>query len=143
METEPLGAFHKKFRVQELLIQEFSYWVWSVRPVQSTLGSGILSLRRYASRFSEVTADEMSELALVVQTIESRLQKAFRFEKMNYLMLMMIDPHVHFHVIPRYGSVKQFAALEWKDEGWPGLPVITGDPAEASVLHSITRALSH
>ena len=26
------------------------------------------------------------------------------YERINYLMLMMVDPHVHFHVIPRYSG---------------------------------------
>ena len=37
-------------------------------------------------------------------------------------MLMMVDPHVHFHVIPRYEGPRTFAGLEFVDAGWPGPP---------------------
>jgi len=34
--------------------------------------------------------------------IESALGSFVQYQKLNYLMLMMVDPQVHFHVIPRY-----------------------------------------
>ena len=37
-------------------------------------------------------------------------------------MLMMVDPDVHFHVIPRYSKPKQFGNIEFSDPGWPGPP---------------------
>ena len=41
---------------------------------------------------------------------------------MNYIMLMMVDSHLHFHVLPRYSDVKEFAGLSWSDSGWPKPP---------------------
>jgi diadenosine tetraphosphate (Ap4A) HIT family hydrolase len=75
-------------------------WSWSVRPAQATLGAGVLSLNRYAARFSDVTAAEMADLAALLTKLEQALQSAFAYEAINYLMLMMVDKHVHFHVIP-------------------------------------------
>lgn len=57
-----------------------------------------------------------------MKTIETTLHTAFSPEKMNYLMLMMVDDHLHFHVLPRYAETKVFADLEWSDSGWPGPP---------------------
>jgi diadenosine tetraphosphate (Ap4A) HIT family hydrolase len=37
-------------------------------------------------------------------------------------MLMMVDPHVHFHVLPRYSGSKSFNGLSLGDAGWPGQP---------------------
>ena len=37
-------------------------------------------------------------------------------------MLMMLDPHVHFHVLPRYGSPREFAGSTWNDASWPTAP---------------------
>ena len=34
--------------------------------------------------------------------------------KINYLAYMMIDNHVHFHVIPRYSKIKKFNEIEFK-----------------------------
>jgi hypothetical protein len=32
------------------------------------------------------------------------------------------DPHVHFHVIPRYSGAREWDGLEFADHGWPGPP---------------------
>ena len=37
-------------------------------------------------------------------------------------MLMMVDPHVHFHVIPRYSEARQWDGIAFPDAGWPGPP---------------------
>ena len=37
-------------------------------------------------------------------------------------MLMMVDPHVHFHVIPRYASQRDFLGLSFVDQDWPKPP---------------------
>src|SRR3546814_16186527 len=34
-------------------------------------------------------------------------------------MLMMVDPHVHFHVLPRYDGERSGAGLTVADAGWP------------------------
>jgi diadenosine tetraphosphate (Ap4A) HIT family hydrolase len=41
---------------------------------------------------------------------------------MNYLMLMMKDKQVHYHVIPRYNKIINFKWIECKDTGWPKAP---------------------
>ena len=99
-------------------------WTWSVRPGQPTLGAGVLSLNRHAGKFSEVTEDEMKDLAELVDAVEGTIKTAFDHAIMNYLMLMMVDHHVHYHVIPRYEAVRTFAGRDWVDNGWPALPVL-------------------
>ena len=46
------------------------------------------------------------------------------YEKINYLMLMMVDPHVHFHVLPRYEGGRDFDSVDYPDAGWPGMPAL-------------------
>ena len=48
------------------------------------------------------------------------LRKRFNYSKINYLMLMMVDPAVHFHVIPRYEHPVSFCDNDYPDAGWPG-----------------------
>jgi len=36
----------------------------------------------------------------------------------------MVDPHVHFHVIPRYEGVRGECGIEIEDAGWPKLPAL-------------------
>ena len=41
--------------------------------------------------------------------LDTALAKTFAPDKLNYLMLMMVDPDVHFHVLPRYAAARAFA----------------------------------
>ena len=142
-ETRTLEEFRAKFRVEELKILENGSWTWSVRPGQPTLGAGILSLNRHAGKFSDVSAEEMKDLAEMVGTLEVTIKQAFDHTIMNYLMLMMVDHHVHYHVIPRYEGTRSFAGREWVDNGWPALPVL-GDsqhPDDPELLQLIREKL--
>lgn len=127
--TPELNDFRKKFRVGELAIFTSTYWTWSVRPVHSTLGAGVLSLNRFAPSFASLSAAEGADLTVIVRRIETVLASFSAPDRMNYVMLMMVDPHLHFHVLPRYSSHKDFAGLEWIDAGWPALPAM-GDYAD-------------
>ena len=142
-ETRTLEEFKAKFRVEELKVVANRSWTWSVRPGQPTLGAGILSLNRHAGKFSDVTAGEMQDLAELIGTLEGVIKLAFDHNIMNYLMLMMVDHHVHYHVIPRYEGTRSFAGREWVDNGWPALPVL-GDSQHADdpgLLHLIREKL--
>ena len=141
--TRTLEEFRSKFRVEELKVMGNSSWTWSVRPGQPTLGAGILSLNRYALKLSDVTGEEMKDLADLIRVMEGTIQAAFDHNIMNYLMLMMVDHHVHYHVIPRYEEIRSFAGKEWVDNGWPALPLI-GDIQHADdpgLLHVIQDRL--
>lgn len=138
-----LKEFDNKFRVHELMIVETEHWRWSVRPVHSTLGAGILSLRRFCTSMSDATVEEMADLATISSILEDRLNRTFAPEKMNYIMLMMVDDHLHFHVLPRYSKEIKFAEHTWVDEGWPALPVMSGNSnlSNSEMLFSIRDAL--
>ena len=62
--------------------------------------------------------------ATVTGHIEAALSTAVGYAKINYLMLMMVDPHVHFHVIPRYEGERSHAGLAIADAGWPKMPAL-------------------
>ena len=50
------------------------------------------------------------------------MRAAFACDKLNYLMLMMVDPDVHFHVLPRYAVEREFGGVRFTDPGWPKVP---------------------
>jgi glycerol-3-phosphate cytidylyltransferase len=54
--------------------------------------------------------------------IERILKEKFSYSKINYLMLMMVDPEVHFHIIPRYENGTEFSGKNFPDKSWPGPP---------------------
>ena len=112
----------KKFGWPETLVREFGHWVVLVRPAQPTLGSLVLAAKSEATAFGALDPAAYAELADVTATIEAALGAAVGYAKLNYLMLMMVDPHVHFHVIPRYEGAREWHGREFVDVGWPGLP---------------------
>lgn len=112
----------RKFGYPETLLREFDHWVVLLRPAQVTLGSLVLAAKSDATAFSDLPAEAFAEMAVVIPVIESALGKFSRYERLNYLMLMMVDPNVHFHVIPRYSEPREWNGIDFPDEGWPGPP---------------------
>ena len=135
--------FNTKFRMEELLIIQTDYWRWSVRPIQCTVGAGVLSLKRPAKAMSELTEEEGADLIYIMKLVESALMRTFNYDKINYLMLMMIDFHIHFHVIPRYSRDIEFSGQIFKDLGWPKPPLLEAEPVSDKVLISIRDSLSN
>ena len=111
--------FRKDFQLDDLAVLETDHWVWSVRPDQITLGSSVLSLKREALSFSDCTSAELLDLGDMCRMLEYGLYTAFGYHKINYLMLMMRDPVVHFHVFPRYNASPSFIERDWPDVSWP------------------------
>ncbi|PTQ73560.1 diadenosine tetraphosphate (Ap4A) HIT family hydrolase [Nitrosomonas oligotropha] len=121
--TEPeLNATMRKFGAPQTIIRPFQYWSVLLRPAQATLGALVLAAHEPVQAFSQLSPASFAELHSVTGQIESALAKAFHYDKINYLMLMMVDPDVHFHVIPRYAQPKPFAGMEFIDAGWPAMP---------------------
>ena len=111
-----------KFGFPDSLIQDYDHWVVLLRPQQATLGSLVLVCKDTAAAFSEVSAEAFAELQQVTGDIEAGLGAFRPFQKINYLMLMMVDKDVHFHVLPRYQSDQTFDGTVYPDKGWPAVP---------------------
>ena len=110
------------FGYPDSLIADTRHWAVLLRPQQVTLGSLVLACKGPATAFSEIGPQAFAELGTAIGGIESCLTEAFAYDKINYLMLMMVDPHVHFHVLPRYSGVRSVAGHEFNDAGWPTAP---------------------
>ena len=74
------------------------------------------------TQFSALSPEAFADLQRAVTGIEHTLAQTLRPDKINYLMLMMVDPDVHFHVLPRYGAARDFARHPFSDTAWPGPP---------------------
>ena len=120
-----MNATIEKFGWPATLIAEFDHWVVLLRPAQPTLGSLVLAARSDATAFGALPAEAHAELKIVTQRIEAALSQAVGYARINYLMLMMVDPHVHFHVIPRYEGERAAQGVTVVDAGWPGQPDLT------------------
>ena len=117
-----INATIEKFGYPATLVREFEHWLVLVRPAQVTLGSLILAAKGDATAYCQLPRDAFVEQSAAVAAIETGLASFCRYERINYLMLMMVDPHVHFHVIPRYSETRAWGVLSFADHGWPGPP---------------------
>jgi diadenosine tetraphosphate (Ap4A) HIT family hydrolase len=122
-----------KFGYPQTLLKEYDHWVVLLRPKQVTLGSLILALKGESQSMAEVRAEQFAELAKATSGLEKALRRSFAFDKINYLMLMMVDKHVHFHVFPRYGKQRQACGLIFHDNAWP-------KPLELSSVNEVDDA---
>jgi diadenosine tetraphosphate (Ap4A) HIT family hydrolase len=113
-----------RFGYPATLIRDYEHWVVLLRPAQPTLGSLVLAAKSEAESFPELAREAFAELQTVAAQIEAALAESVRFEKINYLMLMMVDPHVHFHVIPRYEGERSACGVTVTDAGWPKVPAL-------------------
>lgn len=104
------------------LIKDYGEWVVLVRPAQPTAGSLVLASTEPARAFSDLSDAAFAKLPTAIRDIETALGQAFAYDKINYLMLMMVDPEVHYHVIPRYAEPRSFGGVEFVDTGWPKPP---------------------
>jgi diadenosine tetraphosphate (Ap4A) HIT family hydrolase len=135
----------RKFGYPETLVRELQHWVILLRPAQVTLGSLVLAAKSDATAWGDLHADAFAELADAVGGIETAARRFCDYERINYLMLMMVDPNVHFHVIPRYSSPRNWAGVSFPDAGWPGPPelklVVKLDAGQLSSMRDELKAL--
>jgi diadenosine tetraphosphate (Ap4A) HIT family hydrolase len=131
-----------KFGHPETLLAAWTHWAVLLRPAQVTLGSLVLVCSDPVQRFGAISPGAAAELREVAAAIERALGECLRFDRLNYLMLMMVDPDVHFHVIPRYAQARSYAGSEFGDPFWPGPPDVTrSQPLPESVREALTRDL--
>jgi len=111
-----------KFGWPGTLLREWEHWVLLARPTQPTLGSVVLAAKSDVTAFSALPSAAHAELATASAVIEHALRSAVAYEKINYLMLMMADNEVHFHIIPRYDGAREWNDRPFVDAGWPKVP---------------------
>lgn len=135
----------RKFGYPDTLIRAYDHWVVLLRPQQVTLGSMVLACTEPVRDFHAVSAAGFAELHRAIGDIEHAARALTNYQKINYLMLMMVDPDVHFHVIPRYPAPVTFDGVAFADAGWPGPPalgeVTATDAAANAALVTRLKAL--
>ena len=139
---EAINATMKKFGYPDTLVAEYGHWVVLLRPAQVTFGAMVLAAKGKATAFADLPGPAFTELGRVSRAVETGLAEAVSYQKINYLMLMMVDPHVHFHVLPRYEGQRSFAGIVFPDLGWPAPPRLDRAPeiADPAALRDHFRA---
>jgi len=105
-------------------VAETDHWLVLVRPKQPTFGALVLVCKEAVQAFSDVSPAAFADLQVAVAGIERLLKSQVDYEKINYLMLMMVDKDVHFHVLPRYAGAREHEGVSFPDAGWPAAPAL-------------------
>ena len=119
----------QKFGYPRTEVAETAHWLVLVRPQQPTFGSLVLVCKEAADAFSDLSTAAFADLKTAVDGVEALLKAAVGYEKINYLMLMMVDRDVHLHVIPRYAGERRHGGHTFADAGWPGPPNLASNVA--------------
>lgn len=132
----------EKFGYPETLIKSYEYWNLLLRPNQSTFGALVLVAKSEVRHFPDLEVGAFSELKRITAQIENNLSKRFDFQKINYQMMMMVDPEVHFHILPRYDSHVVFSNIEFEDVFWPNPVDLSSNlDVSESVFEELKRVL--
>ena len=137
-----VNATMVKFGFPATRIAETDHWTILLRPQAITLGSLVLAAKSEVGSYGSLPAAAFADQSAAVERIERALRLFVSYEKINYLMLMMVDPHVHFHVVPRYSEPRAFAGVTFADRGWPGMPDLASAQAlEPPLISGMIEAL--
>ena len=140
MAETTINATLVKFGHPATLVRDYRHWCVLVRSAQATLGALVIGAKGEAKAFCALPVEAFVELATITRHIEAGLTAFHPFDRINYLMLMMVDPHVHFHVLPRYEAGQEWNGMVFPDSGWPGPPIlanaISPDPEQLARLVS-------
>lgn len=141
-----LQAFRAKFRLDDLHLVRRDGWVLSLRPGQLTLGAMVLSVASGAQDLAALDDGEALGLTRGLGLAERLAREVYGAARINALCLMMQDPVVHFHILPRYGAPVTRHGRLWQDADWPGPPRIcpaeTPEPVLKALLDELRRAIA-
>lgn len=105
------------------LVTEAGHWQVVPHEDQHYLGRCTVVLTRHCRSLNDLDSQEWADLKLVVESSEAALHDLFGAEPFNWACLMNggyradpPEPHVHFHLWPRYRQTVRFHALTFTDE---------------------------
>lgn len=135
------------------LIAFSRFWKILLHPNQSGFGNLLIVCLRHAPRISDLTASEVSDFHETYSLVEQAIEAGFGAALLNLscernwafrdrnpeppLSNGRPNPHVHWHVTPRYRQAIRFEGIEWDDPTF-------GDPfvwRKKDVPLSVRRAI--
>jgi len=121
--------------VQPDVLIEDDHWIVALNENQAMLGRVYLVLKRHETDVTALTSTEQSSLWGLVARTKLALDSVVAPDHYNYMFLMNVVGHAHFHIYPRYRSARTFSGVEFSDDQWGG----HYDPAAARRLENETQ----
>lgn len=104
------------------LILRTKHWRAILASDQGCLGRCYVVLGRHCSDMAKLKLEEWIDFSEVVQELECALRKAFDATMFNWACFMNYayqldppNPHVHWHLVPRYKQKVKFAGMTFED----------------------------
>ena len=114
---------------------------------QATLCRVFFALRRHETDVAALSEAEVLSLWAFVRETKAVLTSLFAPDHFNFMFLMNLTPHVHFHVFPRYSGSREFAGQTFTDTNYGGhydpdeSRTLSAD-AEEQLISSLRHALT-
>ena len=118
-----MNATIQKFGYPATLVREYEHWLVLARPAQGDIGLAGAGGQKRRHRVSPAPASRVHRAGRGHRRGRKRAGRFCGYERINYLMLMMVDPHVHFHVIPRYSESANGVASNFPTKAGPDRPI--------------------
>lgn len=112
---------------EAITLQETDCWEVLLNPDQQNLGKSLLVLKADKASLAELTEREWQEFGAIVKALEKAIAREFSPTHFNWQCLMnnayeldsSEEPHVHWHVTPRYEQPVEVGEEEFIDENYP------------------------
>ena len=142
MET-PKRFWDNEGKFEAGFLKEYQHWVLELSFRQHTLGCFIIFCKRPTEKISDLTSEELTDLASVMKEMETLLQNldGFKPDRFNYLQLRNVVNQLHFHGIPRYAEHRNFAGKEWIDTTYGKPPTWIFEHEDVKTINTIKSAI--
>ncbi len=107
------------------------HWTLVLNDNQATLGRVFFALNRHETDIAALSDTEVLSLWAFVRETKVALAALLAPDHFNYMFLMNLTPHVHFHIFPRYAEPAVFAGQTFPDSRYGD----HYDPAESRALN--------
>lgn len=134
-----------------------THWKVVLHPDQTVPGACLISSKRHVPKLGALSSDEQAELLPLIAAVESALEQALGATLVNFECLRnwayraeapeppFLDgrpnPHVHWHVAPRYADVVEVAGERFEDPCFGERMRWSNRPAPEPVRHELVTRL--
>ncbi len=122
------------------------HWTLALNENQATLGRVYFALNRHETDIAALSDAEVLSLWTLVRETKAALTQLFAPDHFNFMFLMNLTPHVHFHIFPRYAGPREFGGETFTDPEYgghynPAASRALAPAAEAALVAALRSAL--